>query len=47
MGLGVILLEAKKEGLISNVKKPLDLLIRNKARIHPRLYREILRRAGE
>lgn len=46
-GSGGILLKAKEEGLITEVKSALDLLIKHGARIGEPLYRRILTLAGE
>lgn len=42
VGSGGILLKAKEEGLITEVKSALDLLIKHGARIGEPLYRRIL-----
>jgi predicted nucleic acid-binding protein len=42
-----ILTRAKREGLIPNVKDELDRLRQRGTWIHPRLYQDILRMAGE
>ena len=42
-----LLLAAKKNGLIPNVRKPMDDLLVNRFRLHPDVYRTILARAGE
>ena len=47
VGSGGILLKAKEEGLITEVKSALDLLIKHGARIGEPLYRRILTLAGE
>lgn len=47
VGSGGILLKAKEEGLITEVKSALDLLIKHGARIGEPLYRRILTLASE
>jgi|AntAceMinimDraft_8_1070364.scaffolds.fasta_scaffold14740_5 predicted nucleic acid-binding protein len=47
VGSGGILLKAKEEGLITEVKSTLNLLIKHGARIGEPLYRRILTLAGE
>jgi len=47
VGSGGILLKAKEEGLITEVKSALDLLTKHGARIGEPLYRRILTLAGE
>lgn len=44
--IGLLLL-AKEQGLIPAVKPLLDALVAAKLRIHPTLYQEVLKRAGE
>lgn len=44
--IGILLL-AKQQGLIPTVKKPIDELIAAGKYIHPALYNEALRQAGE
>ncbi len=44
--IGILLL-AKQQGLIPTVKQPIDELIAAGKYIHPALYHEALRQAGE
>ncbi len=47
MGSVEILIQAKKRGLITNVKKPLDRLLKEGLRLSRNVYEDTIRLAGE